>query len=148
MEQVATFSASQLSYATIFGLGIMPYISASIFFQLLTTVVPSLEKIVKEGPAGQKKIQEYTRYATVPLCLIEAVFWVKIMYSQGWILEKYQDGVTVYLMAVLGLTISKRTCEPSSGAIGMKLKIIRTTFSQTPMKQTSVAISMTEALSG
>ena len=59
------FSASQLNQATIFGLGIMPYISASIIFQLLASVWPPLEKLQKEGESGRKKINEYTRYATV-----------------------------------------------------------------------------------
>ncbi len=68
-DQVAVFSASQLNQVTIFGLGIMPYISASIIFQLLGSVVPSLERLQKEGESGRKKINEYTRYATVVLCI-------------------------------------------------------------------------------
>ena len=55
LRTVAVFSASQLSQATIFGLGIMPYISASIIFQLLGTVWPPLERLQKEGEAGRKK---------------------------------------------------------------------------------------------
>src|SRR3954467_5649047 len=73
---VSLFSGGSLSQSTIFGLGVMPYISASIIFQLLATVVPSLEKLQKEGETGRKKIQEWTRYATVPLCLIQAIFWL------------------------------------------------------------------------
>lgn len=69
INTVATFSAAQISQATIFGLGIMPYISASIIFQLLASVYPPLEKLQKEGETGRKKINEYTRYATVLLCL-------------------------------------------------------------------------------
>src|SRR4051812_41065832 len=76
---VALFSGGNLSQSTIFGLGVMPYISASIIFQLLATVVPSLEKLQKEGETGRKKIQEWTRYATVPLCIIQAVFWLSYM---------------------------------------------------------------------
>ena len=59
----------------------MPYISASIIFQLLATVVPSLEKLQKEGETGRKKIQEWTRYATVPLCIIQAIFWISYMHN-------------------------------------------------------------------
>ena len=55
------FTGGNLSQSTIFGLGIMPYISASIIFQLLVTVVPALEKLQQEGEAGRKKIQEYHR---------------------------------------------------------------------------------------
>src|SRR5687768_10925632 len=80
---VALFSGGNLSQSTIFGLGVMPYISASIIFQLLATVVPSLEKLQKEGETGRKKIQEWTRYATVPLALIQAIIWLKYMTSGG-----------------------------------------------------------------
>jgi len=76
MDRVAMFSASNLSQATIFGLGIMPYISASIIFQLLGSVWKPLEELRKEGESGQKKINEYTRYATVVLCLFQSWFYV------------------------------------------------------------------------
>ncbi len=76
LQQVAVFSASQLNQVTIFGLGIMPYISASIIFQLLGSVVPALEALKKEGEAGQKKINEYTRYATVLICLIQSFIYM------------------------------------------------------------------------
>jgi preprotein translocase subunit SecY len=73
---ISMFSGGSLSQSTIFGLGIMPYISASIIFQLLASVVPSLEKLQKEGESGRKKINEYTRYATVGIALVQATFWV------------------------------------------------------------------------
>ncbi|TWT73674.1 Protein translocase subunit SecY [Posidoniimonas polymericola] len=76
LQQVAVLSASNLTTVTIFGLGIMPYISASIIFQLLGSVIPKLEQLQKEGEAGRKKINEYTRYATVVLCLIQSWFYV------------------------------------------------------------------------
>lgn len=60
----------------LFCLGIMPYISASIVLQLLTTVVPSLERLAKEGEAGRRKINEYTRYLTVLLCLVQGMMIV------------------------------------------------------------------------
>src|SRR5207302_2776951 len=72
---VSLFSGGSLSQSTIFGLGVMPYISSSIIFQLLGTVYPPLEKLQKEGEQGRKKIQEWTRYATIPLCVIQAIFW-------------------------------------------------------------------------
>ncbi|QOV88218.1 preprotein translocase subunit SecY [Humisphaera borealis] len=80
---LSIFSGGSLSQSTIFGLGVMPYISASIIFQLLATVVPSLEKLRKEGETGRRKIQEWTRYATVPLCIIQGAFWIKYMQSPG-----------------------------------------------------------------
>lgn len=77
VNRVAVFSASNLTNATIFGLGIMPYISASIIFQLLGSVWKPIEELKKEGETGQKKINEYTRYLTVVLCLIQSWFYVK-----------------------------------------------------------------------
>jgi preprotein translocase subunit SecY len=82
LRTVAVFSASQLSQATIFGLGIMPYISASIIFQLLGTVWPPLERLQKEGEAGRKKINEYTRYATVLICIVQSWAYVAFLASQ------------------------------------------------------------------
>ncbi|MEX0938050.1 MAG: preprotein translocase subunit SecY [Pirellulales bacterium] len=76
---VAVFSASQLNQATIFGLGIMPYISASIIFQLLGSVWAPIEQLQKEGESGRKKINEYTRYATVALCLLQSWFYVQFI---------------------------------------------------------------------
>jgi len=81
LRTVAVFSASQLSQATIFGLGIMPYISASIIFQLLSTVWPPLERLSKEGEGGRKKINEYTRYATVVICLVQSWAYVAFLSS-------------------------------------------------------------------
>jgi preprotein translocase subunit SecY len=82
-DYVSAFSASNLSQATIFGLGIMPYISASIIFQLLGSVYPPLEKLQKEGETGRKKINEYTRYATVVLCLGQSWVYVGILAAGG-----------------------------------------------------------------
>ena len=81
LRTVAVFSASQLSQATIFGLGIMPYISASIIFQLLATVWPPLERLSKEGEAGRKKINEYTRWATIVICLVQSWAYVAFLSS-------------------------------------------------------------------
>ncbi len=67
---------AQLNQATIFGLGIMPYISASIIFQLLGSVWGPLEQLQKEGESGRKKINEYTRYATVLLCIGQSWFYL------------------------------------------------------------------------
>lgn len=79
IQVVALFSASSFGNATIFGLGIMPYISASIIFQLLGTVYPPLEQLQKEGEAGRKKINEWTRYATVLICLLQSFFWLRML---------------------------------------------------------------------
>lgn len=89
LKNVATFSASRLDEATIFGLGIMPYISASIIFQLLGSVWKPLEELQKEGESGRKKINEYTRYATVVLCLFQSYLYVRYMVSMNMIDQSF-----------------------------------------------------------
>ena len=79
VAMLSLFSASNIGMMTIFGLGIMPYISASIIFQLLGTVYPPLEALQKEGEAGRRKINEYTRYATVVICIVQSYFFVHSM---------------------------------------------------------------------
>jgi preprotein translocase subunit SecY len=68
------FSGGAMEKLTIFALGIMPYISSSIILQLLTAVIPALEKLSKEGKAGYEKINQYTRYGTVALSLVQSFF--------------------------------------------------------------------------
>ncbi|MFH1996634.1 MAG: preprotein translocase subunit SecY [Candidatus Omnitrophota bacterium] len=68
------FSGGAMNRLTIFALGIMPYISSSIIIQLLTAVIPALEKLAKEGEAGHKKIVQYTRYGTVALAAVQSLF--------------------------------------------------------------------------
>jgi len=80
------FSGGNLRRLTIFALGIMPYISASIILQLLTVIWPYLEKLSKEGEVGRKKIVQYTRYGTVALSLIQGLgiaFWVESLNRAG-----------------------------------------------------------------
>lgn len=75
-------SAGNLFNFTIFSLGIMPYISAEIIFQLLTKVVPKLEEIQKEGQSGQRRIRMYSRIATIPICILQAIFTINLMTSR------------------------------------------------------------------
>ena len=77
-----TFSGGGLSRMAIFALGIMPYITASIILQLLTVVLPSLEKLSKEGEVGQAKITQYTRYLTVGLAFAQSIGYVFLFKSQ------------------------------------------------------------------
>jgi preprotein translocase subunit SecY len=100
----ALFTGGDLRQSTIFGLGIMPYISASIIFQLLVTVVPSLEKLQKEGDTGRKKIQEYTRYATVLLCLIQASMWMRFLYSREFVFASFRESYFYLLLSMVALT--------------------------------------------
>jgi len=83
IQQVSVFSASNLSQATIFGLGIMPYISASIILQLLGSVWKPLEDLRKEGETGRKKVNEYTRYLTVVLCVFQSWFYIWFLMEPG-----------------------------------------------------------------
>lgn len=77
------FSGGALSQGAVFGLGIMPYISASIIFQLLANVIPRLERLRKEGEAGRKKLNQYTRMATVVICLFQGAVVVRGLYRYG-----------------------------------------------------------------
>jgi preprotein translocase subunit SecY len=72
LGMVDLFSGGNLRRLTVFALGIMPYISASIILQLLTVVIPTLERLAKEGEAGKKKITQYTRYGTIALSLVQS----------------------------------------------------------------------------
>ena len=82
------FSGGALERMSIFALGIMPYISASIIMQLMSVVVPSLEALKKEGEAGRRKITQYTRYGTVVLALVQAVgISVALESQQGLVID-------------------------------------------------------------
>jgi len=100
----AMFTGGNLSQSTIFGLGIMPYISASIIFQLLASVIPALEKLQKEGDTGRRKIQEYTRYATVGLCLIQGSIWIRYLYANDWVYADYKESWFYFILSVTCLT--------------------------------------------
>jgi preprotein translocase subunit SecY len=111
VQMVSLFSASQAGNATIFGLGIMPYISASIIFQLLGSVYPPLERLKKEGEAGQRKINEYTRYATVVICLVQSYIWLGALSGglttgQSFILKDFD---TFYFHIVCTITMTAGT---------------------------------------
>jgi len=101
------FSGGAMGKMTVFGLGIMPYISASIIMQLLQAVIPALEKLAKEGPAGHQKINQYTRYGTVGLSFIQAFFIAM------WLEKQAFDGVPVVSSPGFGfklLTALTLTC--------------------------------------
>src|ERR1051325_12243113 len=77
------FSGSALSRFSLFALGIMPYVTASIIFQVLAVVVPSLERLQKEGEAGYAKITQYTRYLTVALAAAQATGYAFLFKTQN-----------------------------------------------------------------
>ena len=102
------FSGKNLSQMTIFALGIMPYISASIILQLLTVVWPYLERLSKEGELGRRKITQYTRYGTIVLSIVQALgiafFLERSTEIAGGLPLVYNPGWGFRLMAVLTLT--------------------------------------------
>lgn len=108
-ELFAMFTGGDLGQSTLFGLGIMPYISASIILQILATVIPALEKIQREGEAGRRKINEYTRYVTVLLCLIQATFWLGYLTRSGLVYADFAGTYSFGLMAIAGLTAGTLT---------------------------------------
>ncbi len=96
------FSGGNLHQATIFALGIMPYISASIIFQLLQAVVPYFEKLAKEGEEGRRKINQYTRYGTVALALVQSFGISFALEGMGNIV--LHPGIGFKLLTMLTLT--------------------------------------------
>jgi len=101
------FSGGALGNFSIFALGIMPYISASIIIQLLTVVVPQLEALSKEGEAGRRKITQYTRYGTVGLSIIQSLFisaGLEGMTGPGGEVIVLDPGIQFKLMTMLTLT--------------------------------------------
>jgi preprotein translocase subunit SecY len=101
------FSGGALENFSIFALGIMPYISASIIIQLLTVVIPQLEQLKKEGEQGQRKITQYTRYGTVGLSIIQGFFiasGLEGMAGPGGTAIVMEPGLQFKLMTVLTLT--------------------------------------------
>jgi len=104
-ELFAMFTGGDLGQSTLFGLGIMPYISASIILQLLVTVVPALEKLYREGESGRRKIMEYTRYATVGLCFIQAVFWVRYLNANNLVYAEFRNSFEFIAMSLTGLMV-------------------------------------------
>src|SRR5213592_2685887 len=101
------FSGGNLSRVTIFALGIMPYISASIILQLLTVVWPYLEKLSKEGELGRRKITQYTRYGTVMLSIVQSLgisVYLERMTVNGTFHIVEHPGIAFKLMTVMTLT--------------------------------------------
>jgi preprotein translocase subunit SecY len=101
------FSGGALEKLTVFALGIMPYISSSIIFQLLTVVIPSIERLSKEGEAGRKKITQYTRYGTIVLSVVQALgisIGLESMTGQAGELVVPYPGWGFRLMTVITLT--------------------------------------------
>jgi preprotein translocase subunit SecY len=100
LNLVNLFSGGALSKFSLFALGIMPYITASIIMQLMAAAVPQLERLQKEGESGQAKITQYTRYFTVVLSAIQAIGWTYLFQRQGYL----PGNAGRYLLIILTLT--------------------------------------------
>jgi preprotein translocase subunit SecY len=100
------FSGGAIGQTAIFGLGIMPYISASIIFSMLAKVSPRIEAVAKEGASGQKKINHWTRLATVPIAMIQSVFVYTGVFQQSeeMLAPGVAPGLSLFLRVLLGLT--------------------------------------------
>jgi len=103
---INAFSGGAFNNASIFALGIMPYISASIFMQLMTVLVPRFQKLQKEGESGRKKINQYTRYLTVAVTILQAsayVSYLKGLLQQGGLMPGF-TAADFWLSTVVVLT--------------------------------------------
>ncbi len=103
---IDAFSGGAFNNASIFALGIMPYISASIFMQLMTVLVPRFQKLQKEGESGRKKINQYTRYLTVAVTILQAsayVSYLRGMLQQGGMMAGFSPA-NFWLTTVMVLT--------------------------------------------
>ena len=104
LEYASIFSGGSFSQSTVFGLGIMPYITAAIIFQLLQTAIPRLQELKKEGASGQQKITEWTRYTTVGMCIVQGFMWMKFMLANNMVREEFLSSGTLLIFYVSGLT--------------------------------------------
>jgi len=101
-EMMQMFTGGTLSRSSLFGLGIMPYITSSIILMLLGEVIPALKKLRQEGQTGHKKIQEYTRYLTVAICVVQSIMFMKLLGGQG-LTYVGMEGKAL-MMGVVGMT--------------------------------------------
>lgn len=103
VQFASIFSGGSLSQSTIFGLGIMPYITASIIFQLLNSVLPGLQELKKEGASGQQKISEWTRYATVGLCIVQGAMWLGYLRTNNLVQPQFLSGSSAMVFFAAGV---------------------------------------------
>ena len=152
------FAGRAFSQMTIFALGIQPYISASIIIQLLTVVIPYLERLAKEGPTGQKKITQYTRYGTVVLAAVQGVGISFALRNPGYLgagnIQVVQEGVhPVAFMFIAVITLMAGTTfvmwlgeQISERGIGNGISLI--IFANIVARVPNGAISMSRDLIG
>ena len=108
MALLNLFSGGALSYVSLFSLGIMPYITASIIMQMMQAVIPSLRTLAKEGETGQRRITQYTRYLTIVLSLVNAIGYLLLFKSASYGISFANMGVPealVDIMVVFGFVV-------------------------------------------
>lgn len=101
MALLNLFSGGALSYVSLFSLGIMPYITASIIMQMMQAVIPSLRTLAKEGETGQRKITQYTRYLTIVLSFINAVGYLLLFTGESYGISFDNMGVPAALVDIM-----------------------------------------------
>jgi hypothetical protein len=101
-EYMQMFTGGTLEKSSLFGLGIMPYITSSIILMLLGEVIPALKKLRQEGQTGHKKIQEYTRYLTVLICVIQSIMFMKLLGGGGLTYAGMERQAMI--MGIVGMT--------------------------------------------
>jgi len=102
-EYMQMFTGGRLDKSSLFGLGIMPYITSSIILMLLGEVVPALKKLRQEGQTGHKKIQEYTRYLTVVICVFQSIIFMRLLGGQQGLTYAGMERQAM-LMGIVGMT--------------------------------------------
>jgi preprotein translocase subunit SecY len=102
-EYMQMFTGGRLDKSSLFGLGIMPYITSSIILMLLGEVVPALKKLRQEGQTGHKKIQEYTRYLTVLICVLQSIMFMRLLGGQQGLTYVGMEREAM-IMGVVGMT--------------------------------------------
>jgi preprotein translocase subunit SecY len=130
------FAGGALSQFAVFALGIMPYITATIIMQLLTVVIPTLERWMKEGEAGQKKITQWTRYATLALAIVESLgltlFFQSALSIQFSLLTKFLIVVTLTAGTALIMWMGELITQKGIGN-GMSLIIFASIVAKVPV---------------
>ncbi len=108
LQFASIFSGGSLGQSTIFGLGIMPYITASIILQLIQAVYPPMAELKKEGMSGQQKIMEWTRYLAVGLCFVQGFIWLNYLRQSNLVQPMFAQGgpnlVIFYVVGIAALT--------------------------------------------
>ncbi|MHC5053370.1 MAG: preprotein translocase subunit SecY [Planctomycetota bacterium] len=146
------FSGGAMNKGAILALGIMPYISASIIFQVLMPVVPALERIAREGESGRKRISQYTRYATVILCIVQSLMITGMLQRNDLVAGTYwRFAVTATIAMTAGtlflMWMGEQIDEFGLGN-GVSLIIMMNILSRMPSAMRKLASSVTMNLGG